>query len=449
MVVLALGALLRGLALIASGPISLYLNDSRDYLERSRHLVPDGYHPLGYPLFLALVRGGDHPLLLAWVQHGLGLLTGLLVIQAALRLGLPAWGAALAAAPVLLDPYVVAVEQTVVAESLFMVLVTAALLVLIRGRKGTGAWAAGGALLGAAVLVRTAGLAVVAGVALWLVVRRPGWLPALALTAALLVPVGAYAGWFSARHGSPGLTQYGGVYLYGRLAPFADCAGLSGLDAAERSLCDTRPVSERPQPDFYLWQPGSPLKQLSPDVGARSTVAARTGRAMAWGDPGAWVRSTAGYLVSDLAFGPWRTAAWRKDSTLATFRADIRRSTAPVAGDPRLSDGFRVVGHTTAWATTALRGYQRVVGAPYALLMVLPVAGLWRSRRRPGPQRQDPRRQAAGVLALSAGALLVAPALTVGDDVRFLLVTLPLLGLASALAGPLARGERRDGRGTA
>ncbi len=448
LLVIGLGVALRILAIVASGPVALYLNDSHDYLVRSHHLVPDGYHPLGYPAFLAVLDASSHPLLLTWVQHGLGVATGCLVAWLALRLGLPGWGAALAAAPILLDPYVVIVEQTVVAETLFTLLLTVAVTLLLvaprAGRRPLRRWIAAGLLVAVATLVRTAGLAVLAAIAVWLLVSRPGWRPAIAFGAAAVLPLLLYAGWFAARHGSPGLSQDGGIYLYGRLAPFTSCGPGDGLAARYQVLCDPRPVQQRPQPDYYLWQPGNPLKTLSSDAAVRATAATSTGKAMAGNDPGALVSSTVSYLWRDATFGPWFTRARRVDSTLVTWRADRRLSTKPAATDVRLSDGFRTVGHTTGWATTALRDYQRGIGAPMPLLVLFAGGGLiWAALLR----------WHAGTLLLFtaiAAALLVLPAVGVGWDVRFLIPALPFLGLAAVLGpavvmsggGPLTRSIR-------
>jgi hypothetical protein len=55
---------------------------------------------------------------------------------------------------------------------------------------------------------------------------------------------------------------YNSEFLYGRIAPFANCAGLS-LPSYERSLCPTQPPAQR-NPDFYMWAPTSPQVLLQP-----------------------------------------------------------------------------------------------------------------------------------------------------------------------------------------
>lgn len=422
-VVLALGTALRTLAVLASGPVSRFENDSTDYLARARDLLPDGYHPLGYPLALRLTGGLGHPLLITLGQHALGLGTGGLVLGVALRAGLPPWGAALAAAPQLLDAWVVVGEQFVLAETLTAALVVAAVAAALRDR-----WVLAGLLTAAATLTRTVALGVAAVLVVALLAARPGRRRVLSATAALVVPLALYAGLFAARHGHPALTERTGVFLYGRMAPIASCVSLA---ADERPLCDLRPPAARPQGTFYLWHPDAPLKAVPGDVDSRAALAGRTGRAMLAGSPGAWARAT----LTDLAHYAWRAhTPGSHDQGTAAWLVDVRTSTLVPPADPRLADGHRETDHVSPGPTAVLRALQSHAGTPGWLLAVLLVLGA-ATARRAGP---SPARRTAAVAGAAGLALLVVPSATVGWDVRFALPALPLLGLAAASAAASA-----------
>lgn len=423
--VIALGIALRGLTLAASGPDSLYLNDSQDYLARAHDLRPDGYHPLGYAVFLHVIEAQQHPLLLSVLQHVIGLGTGIAIIIAARRLKLPSWGAALAAAPQLLDPYVAVTEQFVIAETVFTALLVAATLCAI-SRKAIPA----GLLIAAATLTRTVALPLVLVVLMVVLARRTTIRRAVPAVAAALLPIAAYAGFFANAHGTPGLSQHGGSYLYGRMASFVSCPA-AGLPAGASSLCDARPVDQRPQPDFYLWAPQAPLKQLGLGTDARSELSKKTGDAMLRDDPGVWFTSTLGYLAHYA--DPIRSAR-RVDSTLDTFLVSDATNTAPPAGNPRLADGYRETKTVRPGPTRILRALQETVWTPVWLLGLCILTGFF------GVRRQHPalvRTWAAS--AMTALVLLAVPSATVGWDVRFLLPALPFLGLAAACGPAMAR----------
>lgn len=434
MLVVTLGAALRMLAMAASGPISLFLNDSLEYLNHARHLVPDGYHPLGYPAFLAIVFRTGHPLVITWTQHALGLGTGLLIAVVAARLGLPMWGAALAAAPVLLDPYVVVVEQMVMAEAVFLPLVVGLLAILLLARRGTvRPYAVAGLLCAAAVLTRSAGIALLVPLALWLWLHRPGWRASAALTIVIAIPLVAYAGWFASRHGRWSFTEHSGVFLYSRMASFADCQKVM-LNDAQRVLCDPRPLAQRPQTNWYLWHPEAPFKNMPGDLAHRAELATKTGRDFVLAEPGRWLSTTVRFIAQYAVVGPWLTTARRVDTGFAAFRASMAHSTAPPRTDPRLADGFRVTAHVSPGPMRALMQYQRLIGTPMPIVAALLLVGVV------ALIRASARQAAPFVLTAGSGlALLLLPSALVAWDLRYLLPALGPFGLAAGLAVSLAR----------
>ena len=88
----------------------------------------------------------------------------------------------------------------------------------------------------------------VAVIAVYLIARRVGWRPVALFVAGWAVVAGGYAALYASQHGHLGFSDYDGRFLYGQVAPFADCSRLPGLPAAERPLCPTRVTACRATP---------------------------------------------------------------------------------------------------------------------------------------------------------------------------------------------------------
>lgn len=261
-VVLSAALVLRGAAIVAY-PYAFFMPDSRYYAEYATTYEPGRIRPVGYSAFLApFLPGSMRPV--AVVQHVLvvGLLLAVYVFLT--RQGVRRWLAALAVAPFALLGREVALEHLVLAETQFVVLVGAGLMVLAwRPRTSVVLAVTAGAMLAAASLTRSVGLPLLGLGVLYLLVRRQGWRPVLGFLLAAAVPLGGYVVWYHHNHGVYAMTQYSGRFLYGRVQTFADCRKLS-LTAEERLLCDDRPVAQRPErPDYYLWNPDSPATLLA------------------------------------------------------------------------------------------------------------------------------------------------------------------------------------------
>ena len=91
--------------------------------------------------------------------------------------------------------------------------------------------------------------------------RRAGIFRTGAAIVAFLVPIGLYASWYHADRHRYALEGADGLFLYGRVAIFADCSGLN-LPVREVVLCDFRPEADRPSPNEYIWGPHSPVEFL-------------------------------------------------------------------------------------------------------------------------------------------------------------------------------------------
>lgn len=273
-VLLLAGAVLRLMTWRAYRPALLF-PDSRIYLmaaarEELHSTRPGGYSAFLWP-FLHLHLGGLASISL--VQHLLGLAMAVAIYLLLLRLRVWPWLAALAAAPLLLDSMQLALEQYVMADTLFEALLLASCLLLLwRRRPGVPLLLAAGLALGLAATVRGVGVvllapAVVTAVAVGLPL---GWRRTLLLLAALGVgfalPVTAYMAAFKVQHGKFALTTHTSRHLYARLAPIADCRGLA-LPDHERPLCPAEPPRQRMTTNAYMWDVRSPQYRLVPPAG--------------------------------------------------------------------------------------------------------------------------------------------------------------------------------------
>lgn len=445
----AVGLLLRAAVALAYRPALLLYGDSYDYLRRAYTMRPWPFHPLGYSAFLRLLMWTEDLRSVVVVQHLLGVALGVGTYVLLLRLGVRRWLATLAAGPVLLDAYQAGVEQFVLAETLFEVLLLGGLALLLGRRLSPGRAAASGVLLAAATLTRSVAGAVVAMLLVLVAVRRVGWKPTLAFATAALLPLVSYAAWFDSIYHSFRLTTYDGRFLYGKVAPIARCDRLE-LPASLRGLCPPEDVGARQVSRYYTWNGSSPFYTFSPPAGrARDEVAQEWALRVIAAQPADY----GGRVGSDLLHylsptrstrpGDWPVQTWEFVSEVSPARwraaiapvqplAAIRSARAPIP--PRLA-------HPPA---KVLRAYQRVgylPGPVAALCVVLALLGAARGRRQEGL----PRRWGCVVLAASGVLLLAGSAGTVPLDYRYLLPAIVLLAPAGALGTELLLARRRTG----
>ena len=289
-IALAAGLALRILAQIAYHPALIYI-DSIKYLYNSY----PGADPVGYkvPLGGILAVGGLGTV--TAVQHLAGLAIAVTLYVVLLRRGAGRWLAVLAALPVLLDAYEIQIEQTIMPDVWFEVLIVAALAVLLAQSVGPAGAAvvpagqdrpartgrrlgrglipvlAAGLLLGASATVRQVGEILLLPALLYLVVVWGGLRTVLtrvtAVTAAFAIPVVGYmagsylvSGHFWLASSTPSVSSYG------RMATAADCATLR-IPRIERPLCpDARQRGYGI--DWLDHDAASPLKSYNPPGGA-------------------------------------------------------------------------------------------------------------------------------------------------------------------------------------
>jgi Dolichyl-phosphate-mannose-protein mannosyltransferase len=266
-VVAACATGLRVVVQLAYSP-ALIFPDSVRYLQYAHNFVtgswsPDWLRTSGYSLLLIPAVLTHDLAAVAAVQHLLGLATAALVYAVLVHFGARRWLAVLASVPVLFDPLQLDIEQYILTDISATFLLAAALVVLVWKRHAIGRVAPvlAGLLLAAATIVRESNLLVLIPAVLYLIaVFRPSRRVAARMVALLLIgflpPVLGYLGWVQVWYGRFDFVNYDSQFMYGRIAQFIDCTGLS-LPSYERSLCPQQPPSQR-NPDFYMWDPRSP-----------------------------------------------------------------------------------------------------------------------------------------------------------------------------------------------
>lgn len=429
LVLLVLAATARGYV-TAAYSTALWFPDSGTYADRAAWVEPAVDRPWGYSAFLALLNPVTTFREVAVVQHVLGLVMMALVYALLQRRGVARWLSLLAVGPLGFDAYLLNIEHFILAETLFMFLMTVAVVLLLaRERPGPLLVATVGVLMGLLTLTRTVGLFLVAVLVVYLLVRllvrTLHWTAVVAFVlgvAAVLVP---YAAWFNSVHGSLALTEYTGHFLYGRVATFVEC---DEVDMPERlqPLCPTDPPEERRPGDQFVWFADSPANAVQNGVRVWSEAELEEFATIAiQGQPEDYLRQllseTVHYFELGRYVGPQDTCPtwWAFPYPERVEQYDCTPLLAP---GPYGYDA-EMVGN--------LRSYQRYFYTQGPLLGVCLVVGLGAllARRRSWRDRLDP-----AVLALLGLTLLAGPAATASFDFRYLLPTLAVLPPAAALA---------------
>ncbi|MDQ6750318.1 MAG: phospholipid carrier-dependent glycosyltransferase [Actinomycetota bacterium] len=465
--VLVAGIALRILTTVAYRP-ALLSYDSQGFFENAAHLRPDPVRPIGYPLFLRIVDSLGGIAAVPAVQHLLGILVAVLIYAVLLRLGVPRWAAALAAAPVLLDAYQLDIEHYVLAETLFESLVVGACAALLwRRRPGILAAAIAGLLLAGAALTRANGIVVfLPSLAVVLCLGwkaapaparegeraggklrrgggdlrrglRPALPVAVVLLAAFAVPVAAYGVWYQRVHGNFAITGYGKRFLYARVTPFVDCTKFS-VPRNERALCPIAPVGKRPTMagstvEFYMWHSVSPVWRV------HVRVAGDFARRAILAQPGEYLRTVSHDFLR--GFAPIRTAQhgelpisrWQFPPSYPEYLPNTRDVVrAHGGGSPSVDRGL----------AHFLRGYQRFGFAPGPVLAIGLLAGLLAALGL-GRARGSGLR-AASFLFASAGCVAFGSTVLANQfSWRYVLPLVVLLPPAAALGLTACLGRRQ------
>ncbi len=462
--VLALGGVIRIAVELAYRPALLF-SDSWGYLSMAHSGMPVGIlpsRPSGYALLLRLLAlTGRDLLAVSVVQHVAGLAIGALVYAVLRHVGVGKALATVAAAVVVFDSYAIALEQFIMAEAFFMLLLVGALALTVIRRESPGALMTAGALLAAACTVRTAGLFVAPVWCAYLLWSARDRRRLLMAAAGLLLPLCVYASWHAWRtDGSFALDQSQGWFLYGRVGQFADCQG-ADVPRLTQPLCDLS-AEWRPlfTPGLWVWGVGSPAVRLfagTPDHFASSPSGeARTARdnqlleefalAIIRAHPLAYATAAGADFLR--FFDPGASPARDADGATVTFPSAPLTDWVYAGPRHRYVPGYvpRV-----RWPASLLVSYQKVLRAPRLLLGALAVVALIALLVPLVTPLQLVRRAEIFLLTGSGLAMLLGAAALVGFVVRYLVPSVPLLVAGGLLAGHelaqaarVARLERAD-----
>jgi Dolichyl-phosphate-mannose-protein mannosyltransferase len=276
-IVLGLALVVHVLAYIAFHP-ALFFPDSWTYLslawgpERGHSFVGINFsRPSGYPMFLVVASWltGHHAAPIAAIQQVFGLIAGVLMYAVLIRLNVNRWIAIVAAALVMFDAYLLTLAQTILGDTLAMLLIlaaAAAVALLPSNVARWGAWPAialallAGVVLGYSVTIRTASLFAVPFLIIYALWSRKGWLVVGALTLGFLAPTLGYLQWHKDKTGTFSFTQIDGWFLYARIGEIGQC-GTAKIPASARPIC---PFMVHPPygANIHLWGGGaSPATQ--------------------------------------------------------------------------------------------------------------------------------------------------------------------------------------------
>ncbi len=336
-----------------------------------------------------------------------------------------------------------------------------------------------GAAWALASLVRTVGVVLGLLALAWVLLRRLGWSRSVVFGGALAAPLVGYAVWFHSVHGAYALTGGDTYWLYGRVAPIADCAQLD-LSPDARLFCSPHPPAQRPGPNYYVWNHASPRFTVDLPTDRKEAALAEFAHEVILRQPVDYARMVTGEVAHFFTPGRWVGAHdWHVGSW--QFPAETVPAYWNISAPLITFDGTQVARQVGPGPAALLRAYQRYVFTPgpaLAVMVALGAAGFLptggrASRGRAGGTSSDSdtgtkndtgterdtsadngadtggdtgagsdtgtgskvgRLRADCALLVTAGmALLVVPSATVCFDYRYLLPTLLLLPPAAAL----------------
>jgi hypothetical protein len=430
-VLIACGSVLRAGVTLAYQP-ALFYSDSVDYLLHAYRLPLSTWHPPGYSVFLRVILSVGTLAAVPITQHLIVLGSSILLYAILVRVGVRTQLAGLACAPVLLDAYQLQIEQYVLSEALFEVLVVCIVAALLWNPYLTNRRIVlTGVLLGAAALVRLDAIGLMLPVAGFVAARWAGWRRTAALLTISVIPLLGMASMRAAEGESfSPAGGMGGIWLYGRVAPFADCS-IARIPRAEQRLCPAQPLGKRPGTSWFENSPDSPARLVRAGHAASSGELSDFARRIIVAQPLDYVRAVAGGFASQfrltrsqIAGGPsvepwiFATSAEMRDR----FAPDPESMVALYGGPaPKLNVTLaRLLHNYQRWGYTP--------GPVMAMCLLIALAGIYR------PVRASHQQMAVALLTgLSVIVVLWATA-TVEFTWRYVLPSLVLLPSAAALS---------------
>ncbi|MGI5287061.1 hypothetical protein ACQEVF_27495 [Nonomuraea polychroma] len=451
-IVLAVTAavLLRAVVILAHQQAFWY-GDSGDFVANALQFVPGPLRPFGYSMFVRMLLPFHSNVLIAVVQHVMGLGMGILVYVLLRRWRVRPMPAVLAALPVLFEPRQLAMEHALLSETLFTSCVIGVVAVTLwRQRLTVPAAVLAGLLLAAATLTRSIALPLVVIYLLFLLVRRVRLRTLIAAVASCLAPLFAYGLWFQAHHGVIGVTSSDGLILWSRTMSFADCAEIRP-PAALVPLCPPKPhqaaatwpwnfLLDTKLPGHYITNPDAWLYATDgPPAGPDNNSLARQFALRAIvAQPVDYVLIVARdvahtFLMTDPPFDT--NAAFR-------FSGSAFEGVPPQHVHWAAAYGYGDASTGIATFSTLLRWYERWIFLPGLVLfavMVAPLVFAVRYKRLPG------RSLLPWMMAVALSVLAIA---TNQGDYRYVQPAIPLACIATAYILARAKALRLIARRT-
>ena len=460
--------LMRAVVMLAYPPI-MWFNDSFNYFSDAVTHIPDYVRPNGYSFFLSLFLMPFHSVYpIAILQAAMGLTMGIAIYALLRHRGLPWWGALLPTVPVLFDVFELQLEHMVTADTLFIFLVTIALVICCwSDRPSVPVIAVAGLLIGYATIVRSVGQPLLVVFIVGMLLRWVGWKRLVALAVAGLLPLVAYATWFHHTSGKYALSEAGGTFLYSRVSTFSECSKMNP-PADLRVLCDSTPTYRRPPSQEYLWK----NYELWPDNHRLTPLAALTGAGNAGrftpyveglaqrfaelailSQPTGYIRAV--YSDTMHTFGwnrqpdphdqigngngpefrfsdttvpvPWWAEHAGNDVAANSLSTELHKYLGGSVGQPKVNH---------PWAGF-VQGYQRVIWLRGPFLLVIVLMGAF------GVVARWRKRGGIPLLPWLVGALLIVlPPMTAGFSYRYVIAAVPAACLAAGLVFTRQPGER-------
>ncbi len=431
------GIVVRVLVMVAYQPALWYDGDSGSYLNMAKApLAIDPTRALGYVMFLKLVQPTGTLVAVAFLQHLAGVAIAVGVYAFLLHRGVGKGVAAVAGGVLMLDSLLITLEHYVLSELVFLPILLACVMALVLpSRPGWRMAGASGLLLFVAWFVRPVAVPIAALLLVYLVIRRVGWRPVVAFTAAFVVPYAAFTMLVIGDQPSAYGAYWSSRSLVGRVAPFADCARLE-LTAEQRALCPTEPLGQRSaRGDYYVWN--GPASSLEPPVDADvlNGFAVAVIRQQPMDYLAVIARETAQHFVPlpDRDEGYW---CLRQRYVLPVTASD--EPSAPSHCRPELAGPGYQAAHSPSSAnppanglTTFLNAYSRWVRVPVLAVLAVFLLTAWAALRR--PFLRAPGARDAVLCVAIAGALTVGPVFVSMYEPRYAAPALPFVCIAGAL----------------
>ncbi len=255
--------------MVSYGPAFVGFGDSHEYVSAAAlGVFRDVQKPAGYPIFLGLVHFfSDSLSFTIFVQHALGVATGLLLYKSVRRTGAPPWLGLVPAAVVFFGGTGLLLEHSLLGDSLFAFVQALGVYAAVRALCEPGLrWPLlAGLAIGISFWVKTVALSSLVLVAPMLALGAPGSVrrrlrsAAAAGGVAMLVILG-YAAVQAQVTGYWGYERQAAWNLYGRVATFVDCSHFTP-PAGTRFLCPTEALGHRLPPAFYQYARSTPAVQ--------------------------------------------------------------------------------------------------------------------------------------------------------------------------------------------